>query len=58
MRAHPEKSLERASSVIAELPDIQMILVYNVDVASYLVRVCLQYYIMLSELSSPISASP
>ena len=53
MRAHPEKSLERTSSVIAEFPDIEMILVYNVDVASYLVRVCLQYYILLTELSSP-----
>ena len=53
MRAHPEKSLERTSSVIAEFPDIEMILVYNVDVASYLVRVSLQYYILLTELSSP-----
>ena len=31
---HPEVSIQRASSIIAELPDVEMVFVHYVDMAS------------------------
>ena len=44
---YPEVGFKRAASIIAEFSDVKVILVHNVDMASNLMRMCLEEGVLM-----------